>query len=162
MAGILEAPPAAVLAHDATSASLRREAQSAVGQSVCKSAQETRCSGDVALPLPRHQNGQTDLSWVDEYTDDAKGVKEFCRLHDLSAPLMTALNLANAMFPAVQCLRVGVREDPENGAEWLIVRVVAGCSPEEAQQAYMRFIASWVASVPRFKRGLVRLSYGVG
>src|SRR5947209_3346685 len=109
-----------------------------------------------------HHVGQDDLSWVEGYADDPKGVQEFCSLHDLAQTLETAVRLAGELFPAVKRLKLSVTEDPENGAKWLTVRVVAGCASHEATNAYQQFIAEWIASVPRFKRGMVRLSYGVG
>jgi hypothetical protein len=107
------------------------------------------------------EGGQADLGCVDESADDPSGVKEFCRLHDLSDTLREATSLATSTFPTVQRLRVALREDPENGDRWLTVRVVARCTPGEATAAYEKFIDRWVASVPKFKRGLVRLWYGL-
>ena len=51
------------------------------------------------------------------------------------------------------------RRDPEEGVEWLVVRVTARATPQVLTAAYREYVARWVRETPAGKRHLVRLSY---
>jgi hypothetical protein len=64
-------------------------------------------------------------------------------------------------FPTAEKLSASVREDPEEGARWVVVRFRVKAAPDEAFEAYKRLTASLVERVPAVKRELIRISYAV-
>jgi hypothetical protein len=70
-----------------------------------------------------------------------------------------AIGLVGSSFPGVKQISLEVSQDPDEGAEWIIVRVVADAPPAALRHSYGQFIRHWVWTKPPDKRSLVRLSY---
>src|SRR5437870_2334134 len=52
--------------------------------------------------------------WLDEYTSDAEGVRQFCEAKNLTHHARKVVNLAKATFPTPNMVSVAVEQDPES------------------------------------------------
>lgn len=93
--------------------------------------------------------------------EEAEEVRAFCAEHELGSELALVVGLVLQWFPAAEGLSACVREDPEEGARWVVVRFRVIATPEDAFEAYKRLTVSFVERVPAAKRELVRISYAV-
>src|SRR5262245_34166065 len=95
-----------------------------------------------------------------EYAEECAGVRAFCDRHQLWPQVASALNLVQECFGPVEGPSLRVRRDPEDDAEWLLIRVLARGTPEALGEAYRAYVRRWVAEQPLPQRDMVRLSYG--
>ena len=93
------------------------------------------------------------------YADDPIGVREFCARNAVLLHAEAALMTARACFADIETIKLCVRQDPEEDAEWLLVKLAVRGSRDQALASYRAYVQRWTGSVPLPQRGLVRLSY---
>jgi hypothetical protein len=72
-----------------------------------------------------------------------------------------ASDLVVRCFVGARSLRVTREVDPETNEQWLELRLSVDATPQQAADAFDRFVAEWVAAVPWPDHHLVRLSYSL-
>jgi hypothetical protein len=85
--------------------------------------------------------------------------RAFCKNHQLEAALGSALQLTKLHFASIREIKCQLREDPDNGEQWLTLSVQVAATIPEAVESYRHYAADWVKSAPWPQRGMVRLSY---
>lgn len=101
-------------------------------------------------------------NWLAEYSDDPAGVRGFCLHHQIDeSHLKTAVDLAKKCFPSAVQLRIEPRQDPEEEAAWLVLRVSVKGGVKDVLKAYDGYVDQWVKLAPPLARGMIRLSYNL-
>jgi hypothetical protein len=77
----------------------------------------------------------------------------------LTALTHKAVVLVGELFPNLCGIAWEVSRDPEEPAQWLVLRLTSTASRVELAAAYRQYIRRWVRETPADKRHLVRLSY---
>jgi hypothetical protein len=116
--------------------------------------------------LGRRQNSEvlrgqpwTVRDGVSGYADDPSEILGFCARHKVLLHAEAALTTILACFSNIESIKLCVRQDPDEDAEWLLFKVVVRGTREQAFDAYRSYVRRWTGSVPLPERGLVRLSY---
>jgi hypothetical protein len=91
--------------------------------------------------------------------NDSPQVSDFIRRNDIAALLHKAVTLVCELFPKLRAVMLEASSDPEESAEWIVLRVTSAAPREELTPAYRRYIQRWVRETPPEKRHLVPLSY---
>lgn len=91
--------------------------------------------------------------------NDSTQVSDFIRRKDIAPLLHTAVTLVCELFPKLRAVTLEASSDPEEPAEWIVLRVTSAAPREELTIAYRHYIRRWVRETPPEIRHLVRLSY---
>jgi hypothetical protein len=86
-------------------------------------------------------------------------VKDFIRRKGVARLSRKAIGLVRQLFPQLRTIELDVSRDPEERAEWLVLRVCAAAPRAQLTLAYRQYVSQWVRETPPHKRYLVRLSY---
>lgn len=86
-------------------------------------------------------------------------VDDFIHRNDIAALIHKAVMLIRELFPKLCAIQLEVSSDPEEAAEWIILRVASGAPRAELTSAYRQYVRRWVRETPPEKRHLVRHSY---
>lgn len=92
-------------------------------------------------------------------TNDSPQVSDFIRRKDIAALLHKAVTLVCELFPKLHAIMLEASSDPEEPAEWIVLRVTSAAPRAELTTAYRHYIQRWVRETSAEKRHLVRLSY---
>jgi hypothetical protein len=88
-------------------------------------------------------------------------VRAFCRRHALTSQLRHALALAREQFPNRLGLGLHLRQDPEDGQQWVEIKVDTPGPVREVLAARLAYLSRWVAAAPPDARPRVRLSCNI-
>jgi hypothetical protein len=91
--------------------------------------------------------------------NDSPQVSDFIRRKDIASLLQKAVALVCELFPKLRAVILEASSDPEESAEWIVLRVTSAAPHTELTPAYRHYIQRWVRETPPEKRHLVRLSY---
>jgi translation initiation factor 2 gamma subunit (eIF-2gamma) len=91
--------------------------------------------------------------------DDVPLVQDFIARNGILPLVQKAVELIGELFPQLREIKLEVSLDPEESAEWLLLRVASTASLADLTSAYRRYIRKWVSETPAEKRHFVRLSY---
>jgi hypothetical protein len=86
-----------------------------------------------------------------------KEVARYCTANHLTPHLETALRLAEECFAPVQRIEVVLEPDPEVDAEYVVIDVWTNGSVDEAVSRKEQYTRRWVASIPSWVIGRIRL-----
>ncbi len=86
-------------------------------------------------------------------------VRGFVRRKGVTRLAQKAIGLVRELFPHLRSIALEISRDPDERAEWLVVRVAAAAPRAELTPAYRQYVSRWVREAPPEKRHLVRLSY---
>ncbi|HTU89755.1 MAG TPA: hypothetical protein VMF69_06645 [Gemmataceae bacterium] len=92
-------------------------------------------------------------------TNDSTQVSDFIRRKDFAPLLHKAVTLVCELFPKLRAVILEASSDPEESAEWVVLRVTSAAPRAELTAAYRHYIQRWVRETPPEKRHLIRLSY---
>lgn len=98
-----------------------------------------------------------DIATVNAVMSEAVG--RFCAKHELTAPLESAIRLAETVFAPVNQLRVDVETDPETDDSTVVIGVTVVMGVEEAVRRKREFTRRWVEISSPAMRERVRLVY---
>lgn len=121
---------------------------------------ETKYS-EPKRPVGAWPGSDRTADWLAEYTDDPSGIRAFCLRYGIESHLKTAVELAKKCFPSAVRFRIEPRQDPEEDAEWLVLRASVKGGVKEVLKAYDGYIDQWVRLAPPSERGMIRLSYNL-
>lgn len=85
----------------------------------------------------------------------------FCSRQGILPYLPVAIESIEACFSSIQELHLQPEQDPETGAEWLVLNVTIQEDEEKVLDAYGRYTDRWVSAVPWPERNKVCLSYNI-
>lgn len=91
--------------------------------------------------------------------NDSTQVSDFIRCKDIATLLQKAVTLVCELFPKLRAVILEASRDPEESAEWIVLRVTSAAPRAELTTAYRNYIRRWVRETTPEKRHLVRLSY---
>lgn len=92
-------------------------------------------------------------------TNDSTQVNDFIRRKDIATLVHKAVTLVCELFPHLQAVLLEASSDPDESAEWIVLRVTSAAPRAELSTAYRHYIQRWVRETSPAKRHLVRLSY---
>jgi hypothetical protein len=91
--------------------------------------------------------------------NDSTQVSDFIRHKDIATLLHKAVTLVCELFPKLHAVILEASRDPEESAEWIVLRVTSAAPHAELTTAYRSYIRRWVRETSAEKRHFVRLSY---
>jgi hypothetical protein len=91
--------------------------------------------------------------------NDSTQVNGFIQRGNISDLIHKSVALIRELFPKLRAIVLEVSSDPEEPAEWIVVRVTSAAPRAELTSAYRQYVQRWVRETPPDKRHLVRLSY---
>ena len=98
------------------------------------------------------------LGLVQEPTQE---VQAFCHRHDVTEDLVHAMEAVKQEFPSSVNLTVYVDEDPDEGAEWLVIEITSSANVRDFLRSYNQCTKRWIAELPAKALEFIRLSYSL-
>lgn len=90
---------------------------------------------------------------------DDDQARDFITCEGVKGLAEKAVCLVREVFPQLRSATLELSRDPEEAAEWVVLRVTSAAPRADVARAYRQYVRRWVREAPPGKRHLVRLAY---